>query len=383
MEQSNTTDHHVVLSYGDVFRQSGYRTKVLGELLEYEKGGPLTPVLIAFDRDAEQLAQTDLGGVAVYAHRRKDVLRYYSDIQRLSAIGRIRIVHAHNLYSGALALSARWLYGYRVLVELHGRIPEEYVILGKGGRLWGWILRRLESWVIQSADHVIPISSKLKEYLVEAYHLPPSRLTVIPDCADPQVFQWNPQLRKATRARMKLDDRFVCVHLGSVFIWYDPDLIVRVFQKIRDRVPSAHLLTVTEDADRTRDYLKERIPPEAFTVLGVPHSEVPALLAASDLGFLLLRSTPNIQVSSPAKFSEYVNSGLPVLITPQVGDFSSMVAQNGIGAIVTDDGHFDVRIIDEVLCSRDVFAQRSMEAGKQLSWEAWRSAWTTAIESLM
>ena len=148
-------DHHVVLSYGDVFRQSGYRTKVLGELLEYEKGGSLTPVLIAFDRDSDQLAKTDLGGVAVYAHSRRNVLRYYSDIRRLSRTGRIRIVHAHNLYSGALALSARWLYGYKVLVELHGRIPEEYVVLGKGGRFWGWVLRHLESWVSTNADHIV------------------------------------------------------------------------------------------------------------------------------------------------------------------------------------------------------------------------------------
>jgi glycosyltransferase involved in cell wall biosynthesis len=376
-------DHHVVLSYGDVFRQSGYRTKVLGELLEYEKGGPLTPVLIAFDRDSDQLAKTDLGGVAVYAHSRRNVLRYYSDIRRLSRTGRIRIVHAHNLYSGALALSARWLYGYKVLVELHGRIPEEYVILGKGGRFWGWVLRHLESWVIQNADHIVPISVKLNEYLVEQYRLTPSRLTVIPDCADPRVFHWNPELRKATRARMNLDDQFVCVHLGSVFVWYDPDLIVKVFRRIKDQLPSAHLLVVTEDSTRTRDYLKEKLPPEAFTVLGVPHCEVPALLAASDLGFLLLRSTPNIQVSSPAKFSEYVNSGLPVLITPQVGDFSSMVALNGIGAIVTDDGQFDITVVDAILRSRDAFARRAMDAGKQLSWETWRLAWTTAIESLM
>ena len=106
------------------------------------------------------------------------------------------------------------------------------------------------------------------------------------------------------------------------------------------------------------------------------------LFRSSDLGFLLLRSTPNIQVSSPAKFSEYVNSGLPVLITPQVGDFSSMIAQNRAGAIVTDDGQFDIRIVDEIQSSRDAFAHRSREVGKQVSWEACRSAWMRAIESL-
>ncbi len=312
--------------------QSGYRTKVLGQLLEYEAKGPFKPVLIAFDRDAPELAKLDLG-VTVYAHARRDLLKYYADLRRIASQGRIRIVHAHNLYSGALALSARRLFGYKVLVEIHGRIPEEYVILGKGGRLSQWLLKRLESWVMRRADHIIPISDKLKEFLVQEYGLKRTRLTVIPDCADPRAFKWNPGLREATRDRLELKDKFVCVHLGSVFVWYDPDLIVKVFETVRVRAESAHLLIVTEDVERTRNFLNDRLPSDRFTVLGVPHSEVPALLAASDLGFLLLRSTPNIKVSSPAKFSEYLNSGLPVLITPQVGDFSCLVAENGVAPL--------------------------------------------------
>ena len=59
-----------------------------------------------------------------------------------------------------------------------------------------------------------------------------------------------------------------------------------------------------------------------------------------------------------------------------------MVALNRIGAIVTDDGQFDITIVDAILTSRDAFAHRAMDAGKQLSWETWRPAWTTAIESL-
>jgi hypothetical protein len=71
-----------------------------------------------------------------------------------------------------------------------------------------------------------------------------------------------------------------------------------------------------------------------------------------------------------------------VLITPHVGDFSSLVAENGVGAVVSDDGRFDPGIVNAVADNRQAFAARSMEAGKQLSWDAWRSAWTSIIESL-
>src|SRR5262249_24217567 len=152
----------------------------------------------------------------------------------------IRSVHAHNLYSGALALIGRWFHHYRVIVELHGRIPEEYLILAKGGHFSYWLLKHLESWAMRKADHIIPNSHKLKEYLVSEYQLNPNKLTAIPDCADPNIFRWDPTTREAVRRRLGLDGKLVCVHLGTFFVFYDPALIIETFNRIRERMPSAH-----------------------------------------------------------------------------------------------------------------------------------------------
>jgi glycosyltransferase involved in cell wall biosynthesis len=374
---------HIVLSYGDIFRQSGYRTKVVGELLEYERYGKLQPFLIAFDRDAARLGEMDLGGVQFRAHQRSAVLQYYRDLASLAQRAPIRIVHAHNLYSGALALSARRFYGYKVLVEIHGRIPEEYVILGKGGQLSYWLLKRLEAYVMRGANHIIPISYRLKDYLSAQYQLNPGKLTVIPDCADPSIFRWDPVLRETMRRKLGFEDKFVCVHLGSFFIWYDPELIIKIFQSVRQRVAAAHLLVVTEEVSRTRDFLSRYLAGDLFSVKSAPHAEVPPLLAASDLGFLLLRSTPNIEVSSPAKFSEYLNSGLPVLISPKVGDFSALIENFKTGAIVSDEGDFDLEFVDAVVHNRHDIAVRTMAAGRQLTWDAFRSEWSNIIENLV
>src|SRR5262245_8187049 len=340
----NARGFHVVLSYGDVFRQSGYRTKVLGELLEYERHGDLEPVLIVFDRDADRIHELNLRGVRFFAHPRLSLpaaaLQYRRDLAVLRREGPIRIVHAHNLYSGAVALSARWRHGYKIVQEYHGRIPEEFVTLGKGGRFSYRLLKGLESWTMRSADHIIPISHKLKDYLVSEYRLDPRKLTVIPDVADPSVFRWDPETRNRIRSKLGLDGKLVCVHLGSFFIWYDPELIIEIFARVRSRIPSAHLFVITEDAPRASAYLSGKLPLDAVTIMAAAHEEVPSLLAASDLGLLLLHSTENIKVSSPAKFSEYLNSGLPVLITAQVGDFSEMVANEKVGTIVAADHSF-------------------------------------------
>jgi glycosyltransferase involved in cell wall biosynthesis len=373
---------HVVLSYGDIVRQSGYRTRILGELLEYERNGRLHPCLIVFDREAQRVRELDLGGVPFRAHHRSAPLAYYREVSRLSRQGPIRIVHAHNLYSGALALSARPIYGYKVLLDLHGRIPEEYIALRNGGDVSHWCMNRLERWVVRRADHILPVSYKLKDYLTGQYRLPSSKLTVLPDCADPSAFHWDPALRDSIRRRGGLEGKLVCVHLGSFFVWYDPALILKVFARIRSRIPTAHLLIVTEDSSRARDALSRELPDDVFTVIAAQHRDVPALLTASDVGLLLLRSAPNIEVSSPTKFSEYLNSGLPVLITPKVGDFSAMTANAKIGAIVSEDGEFDVAFLDGVLKSREEVAVRSMVAGRKLTWPAYRNEWMDLIERL-
>ena len=373
---------HVVLSYGDIVRQSGYRTRILGELLEYERDGRLQPCLIVFDRQAQRVGELDLGGVPFRAFHRSAPLAYFREISRLSRQGPIRVVHAHNLYSGALALSARPIYGYKVLLDLHGRIPEEYVALRNGGAVSHWCMNRLERWVVRSADHILPVSNKLKDYLTGQYRLPSSKLTVLPDCADPSAFHWDPALRASVRRRWGLEDKLVCVHLGSFFVWYDPALILKVFARIRSRIPAAHLLIVTEDSSRTSNRLSRELPEDAFTVIAAQHREVPALLTASDVGLLLLRSAPNIKVSSPTKFSEYLNSGLPVLITPEVGDFSAMTANANVGTIVSEDGDFDVAFLDAVLKSREEVARRSMAVGRELTWQAYRSEWSNLMERL-
>ena len=69
----------------------------------------------------------------------------------------------------------------------------------------------------------------------------------------------------------------------------------------------------------------------------VNRSTCPEYLAAADLGLLLRDQTTLNRVASPVKFGEYLASGTPVIMTPQIGDFSSLVARKGLGTIIDLD----------------------------------------------
>jgi glycosyltransferase involved in cell wall biosynthesis len=365
---------NVVLSFGDLSHASGYRTRILGELQALDSQSGDAPFLLVFDRSPDEFEKTFSINVPYRVIRRSAALRFFSAISRLARQSPIGMIHAHNLYSAALALSVRRLYGYKVVLDYHGRIPEEYVYTGKGGEPSRKALEALERWAVRKADHVVVVSSGLAAYLSDRYRIPSANMSVIPCCADDTSFKWDPHRREAVRHSLNVSDKLVCTHLGSFFEWYDPELLVRVFSRIRERRDS-HFLVVASQVEQIRRYLAARLPAGVFTVMSAAHSEVPGLLNASDLGFLLLRPSPNIKTSSPAKFSEYLNCGLPVAITRDVGDFSAVVAGEKVGAIVDEDGVIDVNFLEALLANRQELAGRSVAAGRSLTWSAFRPAW--------
>jgi glycosyltransferase involved in cell wall biosynthesis len=291
------------------------------------------------------------------------------------------MVHAHNLYSAALALSARRKYRYKVVLDYHGRIPEEYVFLGKGGSASRKALEVLERWCVKQADHVIVVSQKLGEYLTSRYRIPPDKVSVIPCCTDPSIFKWDPVKRDTIRQSMNCGNRFVCTHLGSFSQWYDPDLLLNIFKQIL-RETDAHLMVVTADVDQAAEFLGKNLPREQFTVRSAAHDEVPDLLNASDIGLLLLRQSPNIDTSSPVKFAEYLNCGLPVLITGGVGDYSRMTMERQVGATVTRDESFDVKIIPRISGERASIALHCQAVGRDLTWSSYSDTWRQMLSSI-
>ena len=56
-----------------------------------------------------------------------------------------------------------------------------------------------------------------------------------------------------------------------------------------------------------------------------------AILAACDYGILIRENTVTNQVASPTKFAEYLASGLPVIISPNLGDYSAFVETHHCG----------------------------------------------------
>jgi hypothetical protein len=78
-------------------------------------------------------------------------------------------------------------------------------------------------------------------------------------------------------------------------------------------------------------------------------------LCAGDVGLLLRERHPMNEVAAPGKFAEYVLSGLPIVMTEGIGDFSAAVRDSELACVLPDlanEGDWRERI--RRFCARDV-----------------------------
>ena len=61
------------------------------------------------------------------------------------------------------------------------------------------------------------------------------------------------------------------------------------------------------------------------------------LFSIADYGYVFREQSVTNQVASPVKVAEYLSCGLKVLISENLGDYSSMIKENDLGRIIDDD----------------------------------------------
>jgi glycosyltransferase involved in cell wall biosynthesis len=66
----------------------------------------------------------------------------------------------------------------------------------------------------------------------------------------------------------------------------------------------------------------------------VAPDDVPRELYAGDIGLCLVASAFSKVASAPTRFAEYLAAGMPVLVTPGVGDLESIVEGHGVGVVL-------------------------------------------------
>jgi glycosyltransferase involved in cell wall biosynthesis len=234
-------------------------------------------------------------------------------------------------------LLARRLCGAKVIFDIRGLVADEYVDAG----IWrerGAVYKTIK-WIerigIARADQIVVLTERMYDWLVENMMANPSKIEVIPCCADLSRFNG-----KSDGAKVEPDtaDRFEVVYAGSVTGLYMLEEMGRFFLVLRERRPNAYLriLTASPTAEASERLRNLGLGMEDYWIGAIPPSEIPAYLRGAKIGLSFRKPTFSQIAASPTKIPEYLAAGIPVVSNAGIGDTDRVLLDDRIGIVVKD-----------------------------------------------
>ncbi len=275
------------------------------------------------------------------------VLKAYLVLSRISRkLGAHTVIEGNNAEATVAALEAFGRKRRNPIVYRCWGVDEEeylYALTGKCDRQ-GVInsvrkiaekLHSRQRRACEESDHIVCVSQAMADHLRVHFGCDASKISVIPCAVDIAQFAQARVDRDRLRVQLQLTNKRVLVYCGALQRYQMPHEGARLFAAILKAEPSAHFLVLTRETSQMAIIFKHmNVPRESFTILAVAHDEVPRYLGAADAGLLLRERCKVNEVASPVKFGEYMASGLPVVISEGIGDYSSLVQNQGVGVVL-------------------------------------------------
>jgi glycosyltransferase involved in cell wall biosynthesis len=189
----------------------------------------------------------------------------------------------------------------------------------------------VERRLFDASDAVLVVSEALRRYVLE--HGGHTASTVVmPNGVDTRRFR--PEVRDtALRARLGLaDDAFVVGFAGSLKPWHGVETLLEAFAALHLDVPAARLVIVGDGPQGDAllgQAARLGIDEQTIFTGKVAHQEMPALLAAMDVGVAPYARVPDFYFS-PLKIYEYMAVGLAV-VGSDAGEIAALVRDGQTG----------------------------------------------------
>ncbi|MFZ6665288.1 hypothetical protein [Peijinzhouia sedimentorum] len=193
---------------------------------------------------------------------------------------------------------------------------------------------KIESRAVNDSDMQRAVSHKMFTYWNEKFAYTGQHRVVIP-CLLNGVFADKPSIGKIDFEEIFNEpktDQITFVYAGSSAQWQSMDLLEQAVIPLMEKDGRIRLLLLS-DQKESECGIKLKFP-SRVVLKWVPFEQVPAIMALGDYGILLRHPSVTNFVAAPTKFAEYLACGLKVFISPGIGDYPDMIAQNPLGYVI-------------------------------------------------
>ncbi|WMN12181.1 glycosyltransferase [Marivirga salinae] len=162
------------------------------------------------------------------------------------------------------------------------------------------------------------------------------KIFVVPCAVDQNIFFKDKNLGEEMKLKLKIPyEATVGVYAGKFGGLYLKQEAFQIFKEAFNQIKDFHLLLLTNtDSSWLNEMIQQyRLPSNRIHFKFVPYNEVNNYLNIADFAFALYKSNHVSQFLSPVKIGEYWACGLPVLITPNLGDEMHWIEEEELGFI--------------------------------------------------
>ena len=276
-----------------------------------------------------------------------DVMAGYRKAAALVRRNRIEMVHARGHIPATIALGLKRRFGIKMIFDLRGLMAEEYVDAEhwREGGLPYRITKSAERRILAATDGIVTLTERIWPIIKEWEGLKDRDVphAVIPCCVDLSLFTFDEVQREKFRAELKLGNRLAMVYSGSLDGWYLTEEMADFFAGFVQKRDDAYLLWLTTGSqERVRQLMSARgISEDHFSVRAVTPKEIPAYLAAGDVGISFIKRCLSKLASSPTKNGEYLACGLPIVINAGIGDSDALAHESRAAILIEDFNKID------------------------------------------
>lgn len=205
------------------------------------------------------------------------------------------------------------------------------------------IIPELESKAVHESDFRIAVTSQLVKFWEDEYDYKPGKEVVIPSTisiTDDRSEDIVARLDSVVSVRRELgwgQYDIVLIYSGSVEPWQSMDVLHITLRHYLSNDSRVRVLFMSKEHDVIRSLRSEF--PKQVQRIWKPHEEVFKYLTCGDYGLMIRKDSVTNRVASPNKFAEYLISGLRVLCSEDIGDYSAFVRKEEVGEVVTEENY--------------------------------------------
>jgi colanic acid biosynthesis glycosyl transferase WcaI len=223
-----------------------------------------------------------------------------------------------------VGLSGWWLARWKrvpFVFEVRDLWPESLAAVGMGGQntLLHRALAKVAGFLYRHSDRIVVVSPAFEDYLVEHWHVPREKISVIENGVETQLFSPDAaagEAQTSLRRELGTEGRFVVSYIGTMGMAHGLETIIAAAGHLRDTNPEIVFLMLGEGAEKEHitALAQERRLTNLRFVGQQPREKIPAYICASNVCLVLLKKTDLFKTVIPTKMLEFMACARPVIL---------------------------------------------------------------------